>query len=775
MRLDYVDKPKNSSNRDITPKRVAFTNKDHLKTQNKRKQSKKIGKENFENPAYDYGHLKSNTEKKRAKIRDRQKRERKIELDEEEEENPFFNEEGYNQSQSIDQESDEQSFESQNSDFTSNQSEASFTQNMSQQYHLKSIASTKGNQAEYHQDPNLIKRRIMMPPQTPLSSSNPNRNYYQNNVPEPPKTPYNQYQQASFVLPGETPSRQVNPPHQNFTPYNYGYQVPPPQPQESFHNAPPHPHHPHFQHSYYDRANNNYGHPAPAREIFPPQTPVNYHLPRESMAPITPQQFFYPHQDPRNQIYQTQSSMGNLHQYEDVHQGISARSKLKKMREKMKKKIKNLKKKKKKRYRPDSSSSEDLDNDYESESESEYDSSYEHRREEYLRKKRKRRKKMKGKSKRKIKNHDQVYKETLERIENLRRVSDFELKESRSFRAEYQKSSYKIRKPEVHEEKRESLIPFNNGNDTNLAQPSASSMIEKFKRNLEKLHSQTEDPLTSESTRIETRKFMQESNNIISKSEVVLCEYNQRRSQHPKQRRRSMKRNNSVKIPEIPQVKSVLKNSDGKIKASSRYSSREKIPVPQQKSIENSLQKSGVKKAPVRMEFDFSNDANQVEKRANSKSHTFEIPLGNSSGLDGPKTLAEAFKHKKQSMVERLKSKKIKKKEKREITFDKYELFQKRKQMKMSKPRSVSKVKKKEEKVEMKSKSPIKLPPSHIMERLAKGGKSKLSKKEMYEVNKRMRNKLPEVKQKENAKKKREEFMKRQARLKAFNKVCIFI
>jgi hypothetical protein len=69
------------------------------------------------------------------------------------------------------------------------------------------------------------------------------------------------------------------------------------------------------------------------------------------------------------------------------------------------------------------------------------------------------------------------------------------------------------------------------------------------------------------------------------------------------------------------------------------------------------------------------------------------------------------------------------------------------------------------------SKSPIKLPPENVMQRLAKGEKAELTKKEMYELNKRKYKQLPEVKKKDLEKKKREDFKRRQANLKKFNMV----
>lgn len=153
--------------------------------------------------------------------------------------------------------------------------------------------------------------------------------------------------------------------------------------------------------------------------------------------------------------------------------------------------------------------------------------------------------------------------------------------------------------------------------------------------------------------------------------------------------------NQSFSNSKIDQFKKELEELQDQVEDPllSQHSSRERISPPQQKPIENSLQKSGVTKAPVRMEFDFSNNSNQVKNRTNSKSHTFEIPLGNNSDLDAPKTLAEAFKNKKNSVLERLKSKEKKKKEKREIKLDKDELFQKRKQVKLRKYQSETKAK----------------------------------------------------------------------------------
>jgi hypothetical protein len=65
------------------------------------------------------------------------------------------------------------------------------------------------------------------------------------------------------------------------------------------------------------------------------------------------------------------------------------------------------------------------------------------------------------------------------------------------------------------------------------------------------------------------------------------------------------------------------------------------------------------------------------------------------------------------------------------------------------------------------------LPDEAVLDRLAKGEKSKLSKQEIKDVNRRMYKKLPEVKQADLIKKKKEDFRARQAKLRAFNKVSV--
>lgn len=64
-----------------------------------------------------------------------------------------------------------------------------------------------------------------------------------------------------------------------------------------------------------------------------------------------------------------------------------------------------------------------------------------------------------------------------------------------------------------------------------------------------------------------------------------------------------------------------------------------------------------------------------------------------------------------------------------------------------------------------------KTPNDKVLTRLALGQKTKLSKKEIKDVNRRMYKKLPEVKKADKLKKKKQDFRNRQAKLKAFNKV----
>ena len=66
-------------------------------------------------------------------------------------------------------------------------------------------------------------------------------------------------------------------------------------------------------------------------------------------------------------------------------------------------------------------------------------------------------------------------------------------------------------------------------------------------------------------------------------------------------------------------------------------------------------------------------------------------------------------------------------------------------------------------------------PDGKVLERLAKGEKTKLSKQEMMEINRRMRSRLPEVKQADEKKKIQDDIKLRKDKLKEFNKVSFAV
>lgn len=726
--------------------------------------------------------MKSNTEKKRE---DEEKRINEEEVYESEEEIPY--ESNLNTSSEIEESQEEVDYPQENiSGYNTNRSNILSSREVSQQYHLTSINSIQNGGNEYQENA-LVSRRIMMG-HSPLPPSTPNHpNFYNQNVQKPiPKSPYEQFSTSNFAIPGDAPFNQVQ---NNYPPGPYNF----PQSRSVIHPSVGHEayHHHHLQ------MKANYPPPTPLRDSFIPQQHVNFQ-PHDTFAP---HQYFFPAQEPA--IFQTHKSLLTFQESNHIKQEeVSARSKLFKMREKMKKKMKMLKKKKKRRkgkkrkrgnvdsssenQSEDSSMEENSDSDIE-ESDSEEDSSYERKREEYLKKKRRKKKKKRG-----IRDQDKVFKETIMRIEQLQKMNDVKIKEVTSHRErEIRRLSEKknIEKRVEREDKRESLVPFDRNIQPSLSKQSACSMIEKFKKNLEKLHQETEDPLTSESVvrEVEKNSFVQKSS---SNDNEILFQYQERRLERKRistklsRKELEQPRLSDAEISNSKEEKEVNgekeENYDfSQRRASSRYpsTSNKKQNLEQKKLLKENEEEKIQKRAPIKLEFDFSNPNFNTSKAPQA----FEVPLDDQeTDFGNETTLADAFKNKKQSMMNRLKQKKTIKKEKREITFDKYELYQKRKKLTKN-PRSISRVKETKPKEEITqeipitttSKSPIKLPPNHIMERLAKGGKSKVSKKEMYELNKRLRNKLPEVKKQDIEKKRREDFRKRQAKLKAFNKVRI--
>lgn len=68
------------------------------------------------------------------------------------------------------------------------------------------------------------------------------------------------------------------------------------------------------------------------------------------------------------------------------------------------------------------------------------------------------------------------------------------------------------------------------------------------------------------------------------------------------------------------------------------------------------------------------------------------------------------------------------------------------------------------------SNKPVKMPPPELLERLAKGEKKEISKREMYELTQRNYKNLPEIQQKEKEKQKKEEIKNRMDKMKEYNR-----
>lgn len=730
-----LDGNQESTSRDVTPKRVTFRNNDLMKTQNKRKAVVvEEDKENIPSPTFDYGNLMSNTEKKRSNAKSKQE-----ELEQENEEVLSYN-------------------STSNSASDSGEDHFLLNQEMSQQYHLASINSLPKQEIDIPKsDRDNINRKIIMP-QTPNAAPKPmqHQSFCQEKdnppqqIPDAPRTPCNNhFHQHRACYPGETPLRPTPSQPSHFSPYPYNY---PPAHQNRMTSAMMTPemcYPPHFQqHSMMCKPQNSFQNPHMVSELYSPA--FNPHL-HESINPHQqpqPQPFFFPHQE--NPIFKTKKNMICVQNPTQSTQKLTARSKLNKMREKMKKKLRKLKKKRKKSHIDSSSCSDEIEFNTDSLSESDDSSCYQRKRKELAKKKKKKKRDRKRKQRRKKKDHDKVYLETLQRIEELQKMTDScTMIKGNSYR-EYKKSTKQL----SNESRKHSLVPvgsklYQRGGD--MSANSTSSMIERFKKNLEKLQEETVDPVRTESFRLGNDQAEDRS------KKDIICDYTQRREDRLRAKERVQREKQDVKKEGVSEEESGGLLLNGQISQNEIFQSVEVT-----KEIKAVAETETKPKAPVKMEFDFSN----VKQSSNPIVQT---------ETKAPQTLAEAFQNKKQSMIERLKNHKKTTKVKREITFDKYKLHQKKKNMNKRRrnSKSVLILTTSLDKKKSVSKSPIKLPANDVMERLAKGQKSKVTKKEMYEINKRMRNRLPETKQKDIAKRKKEDFMKRQAKLKAFNKVSL--
>jgi len=141
-------------------------------------------------------------------------------------------------------------------------------------------------------------------------------------------------------------------------------------------------------------------------------------------------------------------------------------------------------------------------------------------------------------------------------------------------------------------------------------------------------------------------------------------------------------------------------------------------------------------------------------------------------------SLADAFRQKKSEMVQRLSyprqdSSKTSREHER---LSKLELYKKKKETKM-RPRStvVSRPKSPLSRAhnQVVDKSCPKLPPPHILDRLTKGGKAQISKKEMLDLTKKNFQRLPEIQSRLVEDRKKEEVRVRMAKAKLYNEVGI--
>jgi hypothetical protein len=178
-------------------------------------------------------------------------------------------------------------------------------------------------------------------------------------------------------------------------------------------------------------------------------------------------------------------------------------------------------------------------------------------------------------------------------------------------------------------------------------------------------------------------------------------------------------------------------------------------------------------KKAVKMEFNF--DSSMPKPKENSVQAIFDQPPKHKRTV----SLAEAFKQRKKSMAERL-DKEFKNKEQKTKTYER-----RLEQSKINKERASRSRKQKRHQasrfatplprnqsysVKVKEKASRSLSKA-TMERLAVGGKKKLSKKEMYELSKKNYKKLPEVKKRDREKKKKREMKERREKAKLYNQV----
>lgn len=426
---------------------------------------------------------------------------------------------------------------------------------------------------------------------------------------------------------------------------------------------------------------------------------------------------------------------------------------------------KKLKKRKNKpRKRRESSSQED------SEDESENSSSSEDEKIHY-----------KNKSQRKLKERekkrDKVFKETMKRIQRLKNLDEsLNLRKSQSrILAVNEVKPKKLKRNDSNfSNGNNQLFALNDEYKTNNSVSVKGNLqkkyLENFKRSLKKLHEKIKDPL--EDNNEFSREFANTTRYPMCNDDKILAKNIKFSEKILKTKYQSF-----VKEKYFSRPKNFRTNSSsltqGNIEDPDEY-----------RIIDREDEEEPKSKKPVKMFIDFQNkpklDKSKIPKKLNfaEKSNFEESNPTLEKYANEDMTLAEAFKTRKSKVADRIetdrirrslraKSKpvsRIKQRGRNSLYFNRTKA-----------PTGYRKSSVDNSRLKTNSVSKKKFQTNPVLERLSKGEKVKISKKEMQELTMRNYKKLPEVKKRKKELNRMKEFLERQKKVKLFSEVSYFI
>lgn len=381
---------------------------------------------------------------------------------------------------------------------------------------------------------------------------------------------------------------------------------------------------------------------------------------------------------------------------------------------------------------------------------------------------------------------DRKYKETMERIQRLKNLDEsLNLKGNSSIFNDRNSSIYNSRGHRGLERKSKNSF---NGSSNKLFvvknsvskdnQKSRGSLVENFKNSLKKLHEKTKDPLQLKS------RYQNEQRDYASTLRLD-NKFRSNQSENPQFSERIFNKKLTKfdtfdERPKATNRMASVDNTGGSLPGSKMNTgcSEDFEDYRIMAKVDRSREDSLGEKPAVKMFIDFNKDSEEITQREpveRRRGKRQMIPLPSKGKTKHQLSLAQAFKTRRSVMAERLEQDRT----------HKMRLAKSRSIMRPAKRSSVQLHRRKRSRISHKEKS-VKsqlkkashsLPkknhpkPNRAVERLLKGERKKITKREMQEMSKRNYKRLPEVKKKEKETKKLVEFKERQKRVKMFNNV----